>query len=75
MVRTIITPAHTHIELSIPQSYVGKPIEITCLSLDEMEENTVPKTMAYFFGILPEASYNELKTQTEQARKGWNRDF
>lgn len=29
MVRTVVTPENTHIELDIPPEYVGKKIEIT----------------------------------------------
>lgn len=75
MVRTIITPAETSIQLSIPKDYVGKKIEITCLALDELIPATPPQTMADFFGTLPEETYNELKKETQNARKEWNRDF
>ena len=36
MARTIITPKNTNINLSIPNDYVGKPIEITFVALDEL---------------------------------------
>ena len=75
MVRTIVTPVNTSIQVSVPNDYVGKPIEVTCLSLEELEEKHAPKTMADFFGILPADSYKELKEHTEQARKEWNRGF
>jgi hypothetical protein len=38
MVRTIITPENTDIHLSVPDSYVGKAVEVTVLSLDELEQ-------------------------------------
>ena len=69
MIRTIITPANTNIQVSVPKDYVGKPIEITCLALEELEEKHAPKTMSDFFGILPANTYKELKEHTEQARK------
>jgi hypothetical protein len=28
MVRTLVTPDHANIELAIPQSYVGKQLEV-----------------------------------------------
>jgi hypothetical protein len=37
MVRTILRPEHTDIRLSIPETYVGKPIEVTFLALNELE--------------------------------------
>ncbi len=75
MVRTIITPANTSIQVVIPKDYVGKPIEVTCLALEELEEKHPAKTMADFFGTLPTETYKEIKEHTEQARKEWNRGF
>lgn len=75
MVRTIITPAQTSIQVSVPKDYVGKPVEVTCLALDELESKPSQQTMSDFFGTLSDESYNELKVQTEQARKEWNRGF
>ncbi len=75
MVRTIITPTQTDIQISIAKEYVGKPIEITYLALDELENKPNPKSMADFFGILSEGTYQELKKHTEQARSEWNRIF
>ena len=75
MVRTIITPANTSIEISVPKDYIGKPIEVTCLALEELEETHTQKTMSDFFGTIPADTYKELKQHTEQARKEWNRGF
>lgn len=75
MVRTIITPSNTSIQVSVPKDYVGKPVEVTCLALEELEEKHGQKTMADFFGVLPADAYKELKEQTQQARKEWNRGF
>ena len=74
MVRTIITPKDNQIHLSIAQEYVGKPIEITYLALDELSNLPPEATMDSFFGILPEQAYLDLKTITKQARKEWNRN-
>jgi len=74
MVRTIITPNNTDIYLSIPEMYVGKPIEVTFLALDELERRP-QKTMGDFFGILSDKAGSRLKTHTDQARKEWDRGF
>ena len=75
MVRTIITPANTSIQVSVPKEYIGKPVEVTCLTLEELEEKHSKKTMADFFGTLSGDTYKALKEHTEQARKEWNRGF
>ncbi|MDR1021888.1 MAG: hypothetical protein LBL94_01205 [Prevotellaceae bacterium] len=74
MVRTVITPENTNIHLSIPENYVGKTIEITFLSLEELEQH-FPVTLGDFWGILSEEEALQLSKHTQQARKEWNRDF
>lgn len=74
MIRTVITPDQTDIHLSIPANYVGKPIEITFLALDELDQRP-EKTMGDFLGLLSREAYNRLKEHTEQARKEWNRNI
>jgi hypothetical protein len=74
MIRTIITPEHTDIHLSIPETYVGKTIEITFLALDELEQQP-KKTLGDFWGLLSNEEYLQLKDHTQQARKEWNRSF
>jgi hypothetical protein len=74
MVRTIITPEDTNIRLSIPEDYVGKTIEVTFLSLDELEEHS-PVTLGDLWGTLSEEDALQLKEHTRQAREEWDRDF
>lgn len=75
MVRTVITPNDTQIVVSISKEYIGKPIEITVVALDEIENPKSPKTMGNFFGILSDSEYESLKLHTESSRKEWDRDF
>jgi hypothetical protein len=74
MVRTILTPEHTDIHLTIPETYVGKPVEVTFLALEELERQP-QATMNDFFGLLPDDTYSLLKQHAEQARKEWDRNF
>jgi hypothetical protein len=74
MVRTIITPENTNIMLSIPDTYVGKRIEVTFLALDELMQPP-KKTLGDFWGVLSEEDGLLLKEQTQRAREEWNRDF
>ncbi|GHT62669.1 hypothetical protein FACS189451_07570 [Bacteroidia bacterium] len=74
MVRTVITPENTNIMLSIPDTYVGKRIEVTFLALDELMQPP-KKTLGDFWGTLSEEDGLLLKEHTQRAREEWNRDF
>jgi hypothetical protein len=78
MTKTILTPKNVNYNLTIPEEYIGKQIEILLYSLDEVagEKKVQPKkTMADFCGVLTENDYQLLKMHTEQARKEWNRNI
>lgn len=68
MRRTIIIPTDTHLNLSIPQDYVGKPIEITFLPLEEIESTSTKKTMDNFWGVLSDQTAEALHQQVENSR-------
>lgn len=71
MVRTVITPTDINITLSIPEDYVGKPIEITFLALEELEPKSPKKTMADFWGVISDQTAQTLHQQVEQSRSEW----
>ena len=75
MIRTLLTPQQQNISIQVPQSYVGKPIEVLLFALDEPTEEKIKpkKSMSDFCGILSENEYQSLKEHTQQARKEWNR--
>jgi hypothetical protein len=75
MIRTIITPANTDIHLSIPENYMGKPIEITYLALEELEQKTMPKTMADFWNTISDETAQKLHNNVINIRKEWERDI
>ncbi len=76
MVRTIVTPQDTHIELDIPKEYVGKEIEITLLPLDELTENTTGKpTMGNFWNIISDSTAKELRDHLEKGRSEWKENI
>lgn len=39
MLKTIITPQNTHVQLAIPEEYVGKQLEILVFKSEEVESN------------------------------------
>ena len=77
MIKKVITPQNNSLYLAIPNSYIGKEIEVLLYSKDELlqEKISPKKTMADFSGILSDSDYHSLKSHTEQARKEWNRDI
>jgi len=77
MVRTIITPEDTHIQLDIPKEYVGKEIEVTFLALDELinDNNPGKLTMADFWEVISDDTANTLHKNVEQSRNEWERNI
>ncbi len=75
MIKTIVTPQNNKLSLSIPDSYIGKEIEVLLYAKDELleEKATQKKSMSDFSGVLSEKEYHSLKEHTEKARKEWNR--
>ncbi len=72
MVRTIITPTNTDVHMQINKEYIGKPIEITYLALEELEQKPVnKKTMADFWGILSDETAEDMRAQVKQSRNEW----
>lgn len=74
MVRTIITPTDTNIQLSISEEYIGKAIEITYLALEELEQTSTKKTMADFKGILTANEADQLQDYVTKSREEWSRN-
>jgi len=75
MVRTILIPEKTHIELDIPGEYVGKKIEITFSPVEETSKAKGRKTMADFSGILSKSSAAALRSEIKKSRDEWERDI
>ena len=75
MVRTILIPNDTHIQLDIPSQYVGKEIEVTFLALDELHKTGGIKKMGDFWGVLSDEAGNALRKHIDEARDEWERDI
>lgn len=72
MIRTVIIPTNTNINLSVPEDYVGKAIEVTFFALDEMEQRPAKKTMSDFWGVISDETAKILHQQVEESRNEWN---
>jgi hypothetical protein len=75
MVRTILTPDNTHIELDIPVEYVGKRVEITFSPLDDLSDTGKKRTMSDFWGILSDETAKGMHSQINKSREEWERDI
>jgi len=76
MVRTIITPDDDHVQLVIPKEYIGKEIEVTVLSLEELTgDKTAKATMADFWGTMSDDTAKMLHKEVEQSRTEWERNI
>ena len=71
MIRTVITPKSATIKISIPEKYIGKPLAVTFLPLDELESSDSKKTMAEFWGTISDKTAKILHEEVNQNRKEW----
>ena len=74
MLRTIVIPVQDSIQILLPENYIGKKVEITCIALDELND-VKPVTLGDLFGTMNDADYTLLKQHTENAREEWDRDI
>ena len=74
MIRTIITPNNTDIHVSVPESYVGKKVEIILWTQDEITEEKNPKKnlMESYWGMLSDESAGAMRLEIEKGRKEWD---
>lgn len=75
MIRTIITPADTNINISVPEDYGGKPIEVTFIALDELQQKPAKKTMDDFWGVISDETAKTLHKEVEESRNKWNNNI
>ncbi|MBL7974485.1 MAG: hypothetical protein JNJ85_06210 [Candidatus Kapabacteria bacterium] len=82
MVKTIIKPDNNTVNITVPDSYIGKEVEIICFALDEPKTNgtkspdTEPKkTMADFWGILSDETAEQLQKHVAESRNEWEERF
>ena len=54
---------------------LAKTIEITYLSLEELEQKPQGKTMGDFWGILSDETAQAMRKEVEESRKGWEERY
>jgi len=79
MVRTSITPEQTDIQLSVPQNYVGRKLEVLLYPVDELTEEPVKKQSkkkaSDFAGTLSNEEAGKFHEYVNQARNEWDRNI
>ena len=77
MVRSLLTPQSKEIQISIPDSYVGKKVEVIVFACDEPEVTTekVTNVMAQFWGVISEDTTEAMHQHVAESRMEWGRDI
>ena len=75
MIRTVITPENNKILLTVPNSYIGKEIEVFLYSKDELNEEKAVKrnNAARFKVLLTKEEAGKFHAYLKQARSEWER--
>lgn len=77
MERTIIRAKTKQIKLNIPEEYIGKEIEITYLSLEELyhKSQRPVKKMEDFWGVISDDTATKLHAHVIKSRGEWERNI
>ena len=77
MIKTVVTPRNNNIQLSVPNSYIGKEIEVLLYARDEINEEKPVKinNAARFKGLLTQEEAEKYHQYLKQARSEWDRDI
>jgi len=77
MIRTVITPHNNNIQLSVPNSYIGKEIEVLLYAREELSEGKAinKNNAARFKGLLTGEEAEKYHQYLKQARNEWDRDI
>lgn len=77
MIRTLVIPNQNNLIVKIPNNYIGKKIEITCIALDEVEDLTSKSgnLISKFKGALhlSKDQQDEFESYVNKGREEWNK--
>lgn len=71
MIRTIVTPENQDIHLHVPESFVGKKIEVIAFAIEEQELKPNKLTMADFWGTISDETAAALHKEVAENRNSW----
>ncbi|QEC74524.1 hypothetical protein [Mucilaginibacter ginsenosidivorax] len=79
MIRTILTPENQDLSIHIPESYIGRKIEVLLYAVDELniDETRKKKKSSDFRGKLnlTDEQYTDLQNHLKDVRNEWNNDI
>jgi hypothetical protein len=79
MVKTSITPEQTDIHLSVPQSYVGRKLEVLLYPVDELTSGIAPKSPkkkpSDYAGTLSTEEGEKFHEYLKEIRNEWSRNL
>jgi len=77
MIKTILTPLNNPLHLSIPNSYIGKEIEVLLYAKDELTEEKAARrnNAARYKGLLTSEEADKYDMYLKQVRKEWDKDL
>ncbi|MFM9838201.1 MAG: hypothetical protein ACKVOQ_08055 [Cyclobacteriaceae bacterium] len=77
MIKTVVIPENNDLHLTLPNSYIGKEIEVLLYSKEEVSEgkNENKKDAARFKGLLTNEEADKFHVCLKQARNEWDRDI
>ena len=77
MIKRVVTPKNNDIHLSVPNSYIGREVEVLLYTKDELNEEKVTKinNAARFKGLLSKEEAEKYHQYLKQARSEWDRDI
>ena len=77
MIRTLVIPNQNNLVVQIPNNYIGKTIEITCIAIDEVEEITEQplNLLSKYKGVLnlSKMQQTEFENYVNDGRAAWNK--
>ncbi|MBC7388967.1 MAG: DUF2080 family transposase-associated protein [Opitutaceae bacterium] len=77
MIKTIVTPHSNSYNLTIPQNYIGKKIEILIYAIDEPIEQkptVLKKGISELWGSLSDKTAYEIQKHVNESRNNWSDD-
>ncbi|MFI5160119.1 MAG: hypothetical protein ACHQHN_02530 [Sphingobacteriales bacterium] len=79
MIRTIIMPENQEVSIHVPESFIGKQIEVLMYDIDELKQDeTQQKQKASEFRgklNLSDDQYKDFQSYLKDARNEWERDI
>jgi len=77
MIRTVIIPKNNKLQVTIPDNYIGKEIEVFLYAKEELMEEKQFKgsSMSRFRGLLSAEEANQLQEYVKKSREEWDRNI